>query len=136
VKKYKKPLPSMSVWSAPFWEGCKREELLIQKCRDCGTFIFYPKMYCTNCLSSNLEWIKSRGKGKIYTHMTVYGFQPTEFSEDVPYVVAVIQLDEGVRMMSNIVNCKEEEVFCNMPVEVVFEKVTKEFTLPKFQPVR
>lgn len=135
MKKYRKPLPNTTVWSAPFWEGCKRGELLIQKCQDCGTFIFYPKMYCTNCLSSNLEWTKASGKGKVYTHMTVYGFQPTEFSEDVPYVVAVVLLEEGVRMMSNIINCGTEEVSCNMPVEVVFEKATKEFTLPKFQPI-
>jgi uncharacterized OB-fold protein len=134
VKEYRKPLPVMTPWSAPFWEGCKRGELLIQKCQDCQTLNFYPKLYCASCLSSNLEWVKAGGKGKVYSYMVVYAFQPTEFAEDVPYVVAVVELDEGVRMMSNIVGCPPEEVRCDMRVEVVFEKATEEITLARFRP--
>lgn len=134
VKEYRKPLPVMSPWSLPFWEGCRRHELLIQKCHDCQKLNFYPKMYCAHCLSSNMEWIKARGKGKVYSHMTVYSYQPTEFAEDVPYVVAIIELDEGVRLMSNVVGCRPEEVCCDMEVEVVFEKATDTITLAKFRP--
>jgi len=134
VKGYRKPLPQMSPWSAPFWEGCRNYELLIQKCQDCQAFNFYPKMYCANCLSSNLEWVKASGKGKVYSHMTVYAYQPTEFAHDVPYVVAIVVLDEGVRMMTNIVGCPPEKVQCEMRVEVVFERATEEITLPKFKP--
>ena len=136
LKEYRKPLPTMTPWSAPFWEGCRKGELLIQKCQDCQTFIFYPKMYCPDCLSSNLEWAKASGKGKVYSHMTVYAFQPTEFADDVPYVVAIIELDEGVRMMSNIVGCPPDDVHCGIEVQVVFEKVTDAITLAKFKLVR
>lgn len=135
VKEYAKPLPTTTPWSAPFWEGCRRGELLVQKCEDCQSYVFYPKMYCPNCLSSHLEWIKASGKGTVYSFMTVYGFQPTEFAADVPYVVAIIELEEGVRMMSNIVGCPPDSVRCDMKVGVVFDKVTDAFTLPKFRPI-
>lgn len=134
VKEYRKPLPVMTPWSAPFWEGCRRGDLLIQKCQDCQALNFYPKLYCVECLSSNLEWVKTAGNGKVYSYMTVYAFQPTEFAQDVPYVVAIVELDEGVRIMSNIVACHPDEVHCDMRVEAVFEKVTEEFTLVKFRP--
>ncbi len=135
VKEYTKPLPTVTPWSAPFWEGCRRGELLVQKCQDCGSYIFYPKMYCPECLSSHLEWVRASGKGKVYSFMTVHGFQPTEFAADVPYVVAIVELEEGVRMMSNIVGCPPDRVRCDMEVGVVFEKVTDAFTLPKFRPI-
>jgi uncharacterized OB-fold protein len=136
LQEYRKPLPTMTPWSAPFWEGCHRGELLVQKCQDCLSFVFYPKLYCPECLSSNLEWVKASGKGKIYSHMTVYAFQPTEFAVDVPYVVAIVELEEGVRMMSNIVGCAPDSIRCDMEVRVVFEKATDEITLAKFAPVR
>lgn len=82
-----------------------------------------------------MSWIEATGKGKIYTYTVVYSYQPTEFSEDVPYIIAVINLDEGIKMMSNIVDCKPEQVKCDMEVEVVFEEVADEVTLPKFKPV-
>ncbi len=133
MKEYKKPLPMPTSWSKPFWDGCKRNELLIQKCKDCQKHIFYPKLFCPHCLSPNLEWVKASGRGKIYSFTVVYSYQPTEFSENVPYIVAVIDLQEGVRMMSNIVGCTPETVKCDMEVKVVFENVTEEITLPKFK---
>ena len=135
MKEYKKPLPQPTPWSKPFWEGCKKHSLLIQKCQDCQTVIFYPKMFCPDCLSSNIEWIKASGRGKVYSYMTVYSYQPTEFQEDLPYVVAVIELEEGVRLMSNIIECPPEKLKCDMEVEVVFEDVTEEITLPKFRAI-
>ena len=134
MKEYKKPLPRPTPWSKPFWDGCKNRRLLVQQCKDCGKNIFYPKLFCPFCLSKDLTWIEASGKGKIYSFTVVYSYQPTEFLEDVPYVIGVIKLDEGVRMMSNIVECKPEEVRCDMDVEVVFDDITDEFTLPKFKP--
>jgi len=135
MKEYKKPLPVPTPWSKPFWDGCKKHELLIQKCQDCQKAIFYPKMFCPQCLSSNLQWIKASGRGKIYSYMVVYSYQPTEFEGDLPYVVAIIDLEEGVRLMSNITGCPPEKVKCDMKVKVVFDDVTENFTLPKFQPL-
>jgi uncharacterized OB-fold protein len=135
MKEYTKPLPKPTPWSKPFWDGCKNGKLLIQQCKECQRYVFYPKLFCPFCLSYDLNWIEATGKGKIYTFTVVYSYQPTEFSADVPYVVAVIDLEEGVRMMSNIVGCKPEAVKCDMDVEVVFEKVSHDVTLPKFKPV-
>ena len=135
MKEYKKPLPKPTPWSKPFWDGCKRHELLIQKCRDCQNFVFYPKLFCQYCLSPNLEWVKVSGRGKVYSYTVVYSYAPTDFSGDVPYVVAVIELQEGVRLMSNIVGCSPEAVKCDMKVELVFDDITEEITLPKFKPI-
>jgi uncharacterized OB-fold protein len=132
---YKKPLPKQSPWSKPFWDGCKKHELLIQKCKDCQKYIFYPKLFCPHCLSTHLEWVKTTGRGKIYSYTIVYSYGPTEFSEDTPYIVAIIDLQEGVRMMSNIVGCAPETVECDMEVGIVFDDVNEEMTLPKFRPV-
>lgn len=133
MKAYNKPLPQPTPWSQFFWDGCKNKKLLVQKCEDCQKHIFYPKLFCPFCLSQELSWVEASGKGKIYSFTVVYSYQPTEFSDDVPYVIAVIELDEGVRMMSNIVDCNPVEVQCDMHVEVVFDEVSEEVTLPKFQ---
>jgi uncharacterized OB-fold protein len=135
MKKYDKPLPQPTAWSKPFWEGCKRHELLIQKCKDCRSLIFYPKLFCPKCLSTKFEWIKASGKGKVYTYTVVQSYPPSEFAGEVPYAVGVVILEEGVRLMSNIVGCSPEAVKCDMPVEVVFDDVTEEITLPKFKPI-
>lgn len=132
--KYRKPLPSMSPETKTFWEGCHKGELLIQRCRDCGTFQFYPRAVCASCLSLNIEWVKSSGKGQVYTYTVIYQNRSPGFVDEVPYVLAYIDLEEGVRMMSNVINCPPEDVTIGMPVEVIFEHATGEITLPKFIP--
>ncbi len=134
MKEYCKPLPQPTPWSQPFWAGCREGRLLIQHCGDCDQYVFYPKLFCPFCLSKNLNWIESTGRGKIYSYTAVHSYQPSEFTADVPYVIAIILLDEGVRLMSNIIECQPEQVRCDMDVEVVFDKVTEEVTLPKFRP--
>jgi len=136
MKEYNKPLPTPTPWSRPFWDGCRNNKLLVQKCEECQKHIMYPKLFCPECLSEKLSWVEATGKGKIYSFSVVYSYQPTEFADDVPYVIGVIELDEGVRMMSNVVDCNPEDVQCDMDVEVVFDQVTDEFTLPKFRPIR
>ena len=135
MKGYAKPLPKPTPWSRPFWVACKERKLLVQKCEDCQKYIFYPKLFCPFCLSERLHWVESSGKGKIYSFTVVYSYQPTEFEDDVPYVIAVIELEEGVRMMSNIVECKPDDIRCDMEVEVIFEQVTDDVTFPRFRPV-
>jgi hypothetical protein len=135
MKEYSKPIPQIKSYSKPFWEGAKRHELLVQKCKDCKKYVFYPKVVCPFCLSDNLEWVQASGRGKIYSYSVVYSYQPKAFAEDVPYVIAVVELEEGVRMMSNIVDCDPETVRCDMDVAVVFDDITDEITLTKFKPV-
>jgi uncharacterized OB-fold protein len=136
MKSYKKPLPKPTPWSQFFWDKCKEGKLYVQQCKDCKENIFFPKLYCPFCLSKDLTWFQASGKGRIYSFIVVYSYQPTAFDEDVPYVVAVIDLQEGVRMMSNIVDCDPEEVLCDAAVEVVFDPVTEDFTLPKFRLIK
>ncbi len=130
-----KPIPVVNTWAIPFWEGCAEQELKIQKCKECEHPIFYPRIACPNCGSDELEWIVTSGRGKVYSYTVVENNAPSAFAQDVPYVVAVIRLEEGVQMLSNIVECDFSELACDMPVEVVFEKLNDEFTLPKFRPV-
>ncbi|HDP23943.1 MAG TPA: Zn-ribbon domain-containing OB-fold protein [Deltaproteobacteria bacterium] len=132
-----KPVPVVNPWARPFWEGTKQGKLLYQKCKDCGTNVFYPRIACISCFSDNLEWVESSGKGTVYTYTVVKSNSPTAFLPDLPYVIAIVKLEEdGVQMLSNIVGCDPDEVRCDMPVEVTFEKLNDEFVLPKFKPFR
>ena len=135
TRNYNKPLPIIDKISERFWQGCKKHELVIERCLNCGTYIYYPRLVCIKCISKNLEWVKVSGKGKLYSFSIVYRPPSEVFKEDVPYVVGLIELDEGVRLMSNIVNSKLEDIKIGMPVEVVFDDVTEEITLPKFRPI-
>src|SRR5579863_4188347 len=135
-KRYTKPLPHIDEESRPFYEALQRHELYIQKCRDCGDLRYHPRALCTNCLSSRTEWLKVSGAGKIYAFTVTYQNQAAGFRESLPYVMAWVELNEGVKMLSNIVDCPPEQVKIGMPVEVVFEDVTPEVTLTKFRPAR
>ncbi|MGH7918100.1 MAG: Zn-ribbon domain-containing OB-fold protein [Candidatus Binataceae bacterium] len=135
-KRYAKPLPHLDEESRPWWEAIKRHELYIQKCRDCGELRYYPRALCTNCLSSRVEWIKCNGGGKIYTFTVTNQNQSAGFRDSLPYVMAYVELDEGLRMLTNIVDCPPEQVKIGMPVEVVYDDATPEVTLVKFRPAR
>jgi uncharacterized OB-fold protein len=87
-------------------------------------------------MGHNLQWKESKGKGKIHTFTVTYDMAPPEFMPHVPYALAIIMLDEGYRMLSNIVECDFDELKCDMPVEVVFDPVTPEITLPRFRPAK
>jgi len=136
MSKYSKPLPLITKLSKVFYDGCKENRLLYQQCKDCGQVVFFPKYLCSKCMSHNLEWKESKGKGKIHTFTVTYDAAPPEFMADVPFALAIIELDEGFRIMSNIVECDFNELICDMPVEVIFVPVTPEITLPKFRPVK
>lgn len=132
-----KPLPQPTPETAPYWEGCKQHELRIQHCNDCQQYYFYPRPYCPNCLSDNTEWRTVSGKGTLHTYVINQRPAPG-FEDESPYVIAIVKLDEGPHLMSNIVGVepKPENLPAGMPVEVVFEDVNEQITLPKFQPVR
>lgn len=135
-KKYRKPLPRLDEENRPFWEACARHELYVQKCRRCGTVLYYPRAFCPEDLSTDLEWIKCSGKGTVYTYTATYQNQSAGFRNTLPYIMAYVELEEGVRMLTNIVDCTPEEVSIGMPVEVAFEDATPEISIPLFRPVR
>ncbi len=128
---YTKPVPRVTEETKPYWEGCRKHQLLIQRCNGCGKFQFYPRALCSHCLSDSLEWVEARGTGTIYSFSNVYRPPSKEFKE-LPYIVAIIELDEGVRMMSNVVNVPPGEVRIGMRVKVVFEDIREDLSLPKF----
>ena len=129
----KKPLPVTQPWSEKFWEGTKQGKLLIQVCKDCESRIFYPRKYCPECWSGNLDWIEASGKARIETFSTAYSMVEPKFMDELPYTIAFVNLDEGIRMMTRIVDCKPEDIRFDMPVEVVFHE-REGFFLPYFRP--
>lgn len=135
MNNYKKPLPVVQPWSKPFWESARQHKLMIQKCNDCGRNIFYPRKQCPECWSVNLGWFQASGKAKIYSYSVTMAGVEERFAEDLPYILALVDLEEGIRMMTNIVDCKPDEVYIGMDVKVFFKDVTEEFSLPMFRPI-
>ncbi|SHI86366.1 hypothetical protein SAMN02745216_00686 [Desulfatibacillum alkenivorans DSM 16219] len=131
-----RPLPDVQPWSRPFWEAAKNGELLVQHCMDCAANIFYPRKYCPECWSGNLDWIKSSGKAVVYSFSTAYDMVEPRFWEDLPYTIAFVDLPEGVRMMTRIVECDPEDISIGMEVKVTWRKLNDDFFLPYFRPVK
>ena len=134
MDKYLKPIPAPDEVSKTFWQGCQREELLLQRCNNCGRFQFYPRPLCVNCMSRSLEWVRSSGKGAVYSFTVTHKTTTPGFAQELPYVYAIVELAEGVRLTTNIVGCPPEQVYIGMPVVVVFEPISPEISLPKFVP--
>ena len=134
---YEKPLPRPPEpeLTAPFWDAAKRHELILPHCAHCDKFFWYPREACPRCLRSGWSWVAASGKARLHTYTVVRQPANPAFAEDVPYAFAVIQLAEGVRMMSNIVECDiPDGLEVNMPLEVVFDDIDSDWTLVKFKP--
>ena len=134
TEKYEKLLPHIDEMSRPYWEGAKRHELLLQKCQECGHYRYPPGETCPSCLSDKLEWVKVSGRGSVYTWTVFHQAYHPAYKDDIPYAVVAVELEEGPRMITNLVNCRIEDIKVGMPVEVVFDDVTEEVSLPKFRP--
>lgn len=128
-----KPIPLTQPWSEAFWEGTKNGKLLIQHCKDCNSNIFYPRKFCPECWSGNLDWIEASGKATIYSFSTAYDMVEPRFWEDLPYTLAYVDLDEGIRMATRIVECAPEDIAIGKKVEVTFHKLNDDFYLPYFK---
>jgi len=128
-----KPIPVITTESRPFWDGCRDGRLMLQQCGDCGGWIYYPRALCTHCHSDNLEWKQASGEGVIYSYTVCRRPAGPAFKEEVPYVVALIDLKEGPRMLSNVIGCAPEAVRIGQDVRVRFEALNDEVTLPKFE---
>lgn len=135
AKAYRKPLPRIDEESRGWWEALARHELHVQECGACGTRRLPPRAVCPRCLSSVVRWVRSTGRGTVYSFTVTHQNQAPGFREALPYVLAVVELAEGPRMMTNLVECAPDAVRIGMAVEVVFDDVTPEVTLPMFRPV-
>lgn len=127
------PMPPMLWDNMGFWEGIKGHELVFQKCKQCDAWAHPPRPMCPRCRSLEKEWSPSTGKGIICSWVTYRQSLHPGFK--VPYSVVLVELEEGVRVVSNMVDVKPEEIYIGMPVEVVFEDVAEDLTLPKFKKV-
>ena len=131
---YKKAIPRPTPETQHFWDGCKQGKLILQRCKETGKAYFPPRPFSPFTGSKDVETFEASGKGRLYTYMINH--RPARGFEDGPYAIAIVELEEGVRMMSNIVDCEQtpEALELDMPLEVVFEEVTDEISLPKFRP--
>jgi len=128
-------LPRPTPETAHWWESCRAGQLLVQRCKDCSAHQFYPRVICSSCMGEALEWTRAAGFGKVLTYTICRVPVAAAYAADLPYVVALVQLEEGPTMMCNIVECDPEAVVSGMSVEVVFETRTEEITLPQFRPL-
>ena len=131
---WNKPLPTVSGETKPFWDACRRGQLLIQKCDRCDEYQYYPRGICANCWSEDIKWVTSSGKGTVWTYTVTYQNRTPGFAEDVPYVLALVELEEGVKMFTNIIECAPSDVSIGMPVEVTFVQANNQISVPYFKP--
>ncbi len=131
-----RPLPAATPASAEYWAGCRRHELLIQRCRDCGGHQFYPRILCAACHGRSLDWVRASGRGTVRSYTIVRRPISEAFSEDVPYVVALVALAEGPTMMSWVVDCPPEKLRVGLAVAVAFDDRPEGVTLPVFRPAQ
>lgn len=136
MNEYNKTLPVIGKENAPFWEATKKEELRMQKCDNCGHIRYPIGPVCTKCLNEKFTWGKLSGKGTIFNKIVIHQVYNKAFADDVPYNVVIVQLEEGPKMLSNVVGIPNEEIDFDMPVEVVFDHVTEDVAIPKFTPIK
>jgi uncharacterized OB-fold protein len=127
-------LPTPDDDSRPFWDAAREGRLLIKRCRSCGRAHHYPRPFCPYCWSHEVAWEDARGTGSVYTFSIVHKNDLPPFNERVPYVAAVVELDEGPRMMTNVVDCDIDDVAVEMPVEVAFRTIDADVVIPVFRP--
>ena len=123
-----------SLSAQPYWEAARQEILQIQECRACSRRQFYPRDLCHHCWSRELDWIVCSGKGVIHSYTGCHVAPHPDFANRLPLVIAIVDLEEGVRMTTNIVDCDPSAEHIDMPEEVVFDHITAEATIVKFRP--
>ena len=129
-----KPLPQPTPVTQPFWDAAKERRLSIQRCASCNRYVFYPRPLCPYCGSTELTWTDVSGRGVVYSYTIARRATMRAFAEEVPYVIAIVELAEGPHMTTHIVGCEPEAVAIGMPVEATFEDANDEVTLVKFRP--
>lgn len=129
-----KPVPVPDEASAPFFEGAREGRLMLMRCRACGAWRAPARDRCDVCWSTDTEWAQASGRGTVYAFGIMHQVYHPAFAAEVPYNVAVVELDEGVRLTTTITGCPNDAIRVGMPVEVVFEPAGDAVTLPKFRP--
>jgi uncharacterized OB-fold protein len=128
-------LPTPDDTTRPFWEAAREGRFLIRRCRDCGRAHYYPRPFCPSCWSGAVDWEDASGRASLYTWSVVHQNDLPPWPERVPYVAAVVDLDEGPRVMTNVVECEFERLTIDMALQVTFRPASDEVTVPVFRPV-
>ena len=131
----KKPVPRPAPESVHYWQAAHQHRLELPRCNACGQFWFPPSQSCPHCLAADFAWTPVSGVGKVFSFVTFHRVYHPAFAQEVPYVVALVELEEGPRLLSNIVGVPPEAVVCDMPVKVVFDDVAEDVSVPKFAPL-
>ena len=126
------PEPDVSDETAPFWDAAGEGRLALPRCRACGTYVWYPRGHCTSCHAVDLEWVDVSGRGTIYS-FSVIRKAPGEWGAHVPFVLAYVELDEGPRLLTNVLTDDVEALAIDDPVEVVFHPTPGGRALPRFR---
>lgn len=137
AEEHLKPLPRITALTQPFWDAAASKQLIMQRCQSCGAFVWCPRPHCPECGSDRLEWTPLSGRGTVYSFAVIREVVggSKAFEREIPYVVAWIDLEEGARIVSNVIGCPIEQVEIGMPVEATFEEAARGIFLPKFKPV-
>ncbi len=130
---YLKPLPEPTVDSQPFWDGLKERRILLQRCADCGELRHYPSPMCSSCHSMEVDWVEASGRGTVYSWTVTHHPFQIGFRGETPYILATVDLEEGVRMISQVLDAKPEDMKLGLPVETVFAPADEGFVLPFFR---
>jgi uncharacterized protein len=128
-----KPLPAIDEVNAPYWSAAAEGRLLVQECAECGHRQFYPRALCTHC-GGEPGWLECSGRGSVHTFTVVRQFGMRPFRDELPYVVAMIELEEGPRMMGNVTGCDPDSVQIGLPVEVYFLRAADDVGIPMWRP--
>ena len=127
-------LPTPDPETQPYWDAARDGKLLIKRCRGCGEAFFYPRSFCPSCWSEDVEWEEASGRATLYTWSVVHRNDLPPFPDRVPYVAAVVDLDEGPRMMTNVEGCSFDELAVGMALQVDFRAESDDITVPVFRP--
>jgi uncharacterized OB-fold protein len=128
-----RPQPIPTAETAPYWRAALEGRLEIQHCPACARHQFYPRRFCTQCLSDQIEWVRASGRGRIYTYTVCHVAAHPAFESRVPYAIAMVQLDEGVRLLAGIVDLDLAQLAVGAPVQVCFEHISDDIALPMFR---
>ncbi len=126
--------PAFDWETRPFWEGCARHELVLQRCRGCGVVQHRPRALCVSCLSDEIEYFRASGRGSVYSFTVTQQNQAPAFRSALPYVLAYVELEEGPRLLTNVSGCEPDAVRIGMPVVVEFVDTEGEGAVPRFRP--
>jgi uncharacterized OB-fold protein len=132
-RQYTLPIPTPDAESEPFFRGAKERKLMLQRCTQCGTWRLPGRERCVDCWSEDAEWAEASGRGKLYSFGIMHQKIHPAFADQVPYDFAIVELDEGPRLVTNIADCPNEDLRTDMPVTAHYEDVSDDITLVRFR---